>query len=70
MRINQKVCVKRYHAYARRSGQEKWTEWATCDELVRAMEHITNIRSCGFLAKLVDKESKEVLISDRQKALS
>lgn len=64
MRIRQKVCGKRYYIYARRSKNENWSDWTSTNDIDRASFHVENIRNCGFIAKLVDKETKEILVKD------
>lgn len=70
MRMRQKVCGKRYFIYARRNRDEKWTDWSQEDDIEKAMIHVENIRSLGFLAKMYNREEKEVVISDREKKVS
>lgn len=55
---------KRYCAYARRNEKERWSDWAQSDDKNRAFEFVESIRFYGYLAKLVDRETKEVLVVD------
>lgn len=70
MKLSQKVCIKRYFIYVKRDKNDKWSDWTQTNSYDRAIWHIENIRKYGFLAKLIDKKSKEVLIIDGKKALS
>ena len=70
MKLGQKTLGNRYCIYAKRNKNENWSDWSQTNELDRAMEHLETIRNCGFLAKLVNKETKEVLISDGSKKVS
>lgn len=70
MKAQQKVSIKRYFLYAKRKNSDNWSDWAQVNNLDRANWHVKNIREHGFLAKLVDKKTKEVLIIDGKKALS
>jgi hypothetical protein len=55
---------KRYCAYARRNEKDKWSDWAQSDDKSQAFEFVESIRFYGYFAKLVDRETKEVLIID------
>ena len=67
MKLGQSIYTKRYFIYAKRTENEKWTDWAQTDDIKRAVFHINNIRNIGFYAKLIDQQTKEVLINDRKK---
>ena len=64
MATNGQPFGKRYCAYARRNEKDKWSDWAQSDDESRAFEFVENIRFYGYLAKLVDRRTKEVLIID------
>lgn len=70
MRMRQKVCGKRYYIYARRNKNERWTDWTQVNDLPRARYHIANIINCGYLAKLIDKETGAEVICHGSEAVS
>ena len=53
-----------YSVYARRVGENNWTDWCRVANLERAMEHCENVRRAGFKAKLYDSKNKKVILKD------
>lgn len=64
MATNGQPFGKRYCIYARRNSKERWSDWAQSDDKFRAFEFVENIRFYGYFAKLVDRDTKEVLAID------
>lgn len=58
-------CYERYQINARRCNEEEWSKWTQTQSAERAFEHVDYVRSCGFLARLIDTYTREVLVIDR-----
>ena len=70
MRMRQRVLGKRYNILAKRKESDNWSEWTQVDDIELAKSHVENVRKSGFMAKLVNREEKEVLIEDGSEKIS
>ena len=68
--MRQKVLGKRYNILAKRKDSDNWSEWTQVDDIESAKSHVENVRKSGFMAKLVNREEKEVLIEDGSEKIS
>ena len=64
MKIHQKFCGKRYYIYARRKEYGSWSDWNQTNDIDFAERQVERVRELGFLAKLVDKRTIEILVDD------
>lgn len=51
---NTRYQYKRYSIMARRTETDEWSCWTEVDELDRALHHLENAKSLGYLAKIVE----------------